>query len=314
MRKLALQISPEVKGAYFSDYISVAEAELKQVFSGIEYEKVRHGALEFFIMDDTVDMEKLLRLSFAQGVYEVIDDKLLPRDCSASFYLHEDFVFGSKYKGKTNERLTQLLLNIGLSMINTNDIGSVKLLDPMCGRGTTLLWGLRYGINGWGIELDKTALIDIHRNLKKWTKIHRQKHQLKEGFIGETKKHANKYLDFSIDSITMRVINADTLQADSLFKKNKFDLIVSDLPYGVQHLAQLKSRNPFALLEECAQVWKKCLKQHGAIVLAFNKNNPKREDLIHLFEKVGLVANTFSAPHRMSESIVRDVLVLKILE
>ena len=98
---------------------------------------------------------------------------------------------------------------------------------------------------------------------------------------------------------------------DQLIKKDKFDLIISDLPYGVQHFAQLKNRNPLELLEDCAQVWKNCLKQGGAMVLAFNKNNPKREELIEIFEFVGLQANPFSAPHRMSESIVRDILVLQ---
>ena len=200
MKKLALQISPEVK-----QHRDAHGEHHKQIFSDITFEYVKHGPLEFFILNDPGDREKLLRLSFAQGIYEVLDDKLLPLDCSANFSLHDDFVFGSKYKGKTNERLTQLLINIGLSMINADGSRAVKLLDPMCGRGTTLLWGLRYGINGWGLELEKTALGDIHRNLKKWSKIHRQKHQLKEGFIGENKKHSKKYLDFSVNASTMRV-------------------------------------------------------------------------------------------------------------
>ena len=68
MKKLALQISPEVKGAYFSDYLSVVEAEFKQIFSDITFEYVKHGPLEFFILNDPGDREKLLRLSFAQSL------------------------------------------------------------------------------------------------------------------------------------------------------------------------------------------------------------------------------------------------------
>jgi len=191
----------------------------------------------------------------------------------------------------------------------------INLLEPMCGRATTLLWAMRYGLKARGIEQDTKAIEDIHRNLKKWTKLHRQKHKLSEGFIGESKKKKlGDFLDFSAEDTTMRVVNADARNADQIFKKEKFDLIVSDLPYGVQHFTTDKTRNPINVIEECVNAWKSCLKKKGAIVLAFNNNNPKRAKLINLFEKAGFQALSFSAAHRMSESIIRDVVVFKLKE
>jgi hypothetical protein len=45
------------------------------------------------------------------------------------------------------------------------------------------------------------------------------------------------------------------------------------------------------------------------MVLVFNSLQPKRAELCSLFVEQGLVLQDFSAPHRMSESILRDLLV-----
>lgn len=314
MTKIAIQISPEAKAAYFSDYLYVAEQELNHVIGSIPFNAVKKGGLEFFELDNTgLDLDKILRLSFVQGIYAIEGNLLRPLELTADYHLHEDFVFGSKFKGKTNERLTQLLINVGLATIGKDATKDVKLLDPMCGRATTLLWAMRYGLQAKGIEQDTKAIEDIHRNLKKWTKLHRQKHKLSEGFIGgQKKKRTGQFLDFNTEQGSMRIVIEDARKAEQVFKKEKFDLLISDLPYGIQHFTTEKTRNPLTIIEQCIKPWKTCLKKTGAIVLAFNSNNPKRIDLINAFEQCGFKAHTFSARHRMSESIIRDILVLQL--
>ncbi len=307
----ALQISPEAKSAYFADYLSVARAELALI-AGIEEPRLQqYGELDFFIIDiDEQRCVELLKLSFVQGIYHVAGNHLVPLNMALPFALHPDFVFGSKFKGKTNERLTQLLLNIGLSQVS--DPLSVKLLDPMCGRATTLLWAMRYGIPARGIEIDIQAIPDIQRNVKKWTKIHRQKHLMRDGYIGKAnKKGLGRYLDFTADECNFRVVQGDGSTPAESYKKEKFDLIVSDLPYGVQHFASGTDRNPMAVIERCVKPWADILKKHGVVVIAYNKNNPKRDEVVACFEKNGfdVLAHDFS--HRMSESIVRDVIIAK---
>ena len=312
MRKVALQISPEAKAAYFADYIQVVEQELNSVLSKQPLNYLKKGALEFFELELTdEEIEQALQLSFTQGIYHIEGELLRPLDITTTFPLHDDFIFGSKFKGKTNERLTQMLVNVGLASITTNPQQGISLLDPMCGRATTLLWAMQYGMKARGIERDPQALDDINRNLKKWTKIHRQKHKMADGFIGGAKKNG-KFLEFSAVDTSMRVAIGDAREADQIYKKEKFDLIVSDLPYGVQHTTNDNTRNPLTIIEASIPAWKNCLKKNGAIVLAFNSNNPKRHSLIDVFSRSGFIATDFAVPHRMSESIIRDVVVLKL--
>ncbi|MDN3648094.1 hypothetical protein QWZ13_04145 [Reinekea marina] len=315
MIRYALLINPQAQGAYFKDTLSVAQAEFQAVIGDEAIEHKPVGPFHFFHANlSEVQLKQAIRLSFVQGVFQVEADQLIPLDCEADFQLHDDFVFGSKYRGKTNEHLTQLLLNVGLANLPTQN-QPINILDPMCGRGTTLLWALRYGLNAKGIEQDVKAVDDIKQSLKKWTKLHRQKHKILEGFIGKAnKKGLGKFLEFSTNDQKMRIINGDSRDAATLIKSEKFDLIISDLPYGVQHFTTDKTRNPLAVIDECIPGWKKALKKNGAIVLAFNSYIPKRAELIECFENHGFKAQAFTAPHRMSESIVRDILVLKLPE
>ena len=94
------------------------------------------------------------------------------------------------------------------------------------------------------------------------------------------------------------------------FRKQRFDLIVSDLPYGVQHTSNT-ARNPMETLEKCAVSWAEYLAPNGAVILAFNSNNPKRAALERLFTDANWHIAPVHAPHRMSESILRDVLIAR---
>jgi SAM-dependent methyltransferase len=314
MKKYSLLISPRVKSAYFNHYIDVSKAELAYFIQDQEVVHTKIANMDFLEIKASEDiLPQLSTLSFVYGIFEQKRGNLVPLDINISYKLHEDFVFGSKYKGKTNEILTQMLINIGLKSVG-KPLSSLKLLDPMCGRGTTLLWAMRYGIKAKGIELDPKALQDIRNIVKKWSKVHHQKHDIKDGFIGgkQNKKDPNgKFLEFKTNEASMRVITGDTYEATYLLNGEKFDLIVSDIPYGIHHLASKKVRNPISLLEECADEWADSLKKDGVMVLAFNNYLPKRAELVELFEEHGFEELEFQAPHRMSESIVRDIVVMR---
>ena len=315
MKNLALLISPRAKSAYFNDLVEVAKAELGWLIGSdktVTYKKI--GAMEFLEVESDEDqLSALSQLSFVYGIFEYQNEQLIPLAIEPAFNLHEDFVFGAKFKGKTNELLTQLLINVGLHSIEYKNIADVKLLDPMCGRATTLLWGMRYGMKTKGIEQDAKALADIRLNVKKWSKIHRQKHQFKDGFVGgkSTKGNNGKFIEFEANDTSMRVITGDSTEAATLLKNERFHLIVTDLPYGVQHFTTNQTRNPIAVLQGCAKDWIESLKPGGVMVLAFNRNIPRRKELIAVFTEHGLKPMAFTAPHQMSESIIRDIVILK---
>ncbi len=312
MTQIALQISPVVRGAYFHDYLEVAGAELRQVLGEREWQLQRYGALEFLLLDlAPQDWTAAARLSFVQGLYEVVEGGLRPLSADPEWRLHEDFVFGSKFRGKTNEHLTQMLLNVGLAASGHDSPEGLRLLDPMCGRGTTLLWGMRYGMRGRGIEQDPKALADLSGSLKKWCKLHRVKHHLRESAGQGRRRAEGRFLEFQAADTGLRLYTGDAREAGAVLGGERFDLIVSDLPYGVQHHTTAKTRNPLAVLEDCVAPWRDSLRPGGVIVLAFNSYMPRRDALVSLFEAGGLQAEAFSARHRMSESIVRDVVLFR---
>lgn len=314
MKSISLLISPRAKNAYFNDYVAVAKAELTGLIGEQAVSYHRIAAMDFFDIEvEESIFGALAKLSFVQGIFERQNSHMMPLPIDASFELHEDFVFGAKFKGKTNETLTQMLINVGLKNINYSSLADVRLLDPMCGRATTLLWAMRYGMKAKGIEQDPKALDDIRQNVKKWCKVHRQKHQFSEGLSAGkvNKKNKAKFIDFAANDASMRIFLGDSIEAYNLLEGQKFHLLISDLPYGVQHFTTNKTRNPLAVLGACAQGWAESLKPDGVMVLAFNSYIPKRKELIAVFADHGMQALDFSAPHRMSESIVRDVLILK---
>ncbi|HKJ04452.1 MAG TPA: hypothetical protein VJ974_02560 [Geopsychrobacteraceae bacterium] len=313
MKNLALLVSPSAKNAFFHDYLDVARAELAWLIGHTEITHTKVSAMDFFEIWISEDLlPRLTSLSFLHGVFERQGEQLIPLPVATPFGLDEDFVFGAKFKGKTNELLTQLLINVGLRSIDYRSVADVKLLDPMCGRATTLLWAMRYGMKAKGIEQDGKALTDIRQNVKKWCKVHRQKHQFTEGFVGKSnKQQVGKFVDFAANGASMRVICGDSVEASSLLKGERFDLLVSDLPYGVQHFTTSRTRNPLKVVTASAAGWVDSLKSGGVIVLAFNSYLPKREELLAAFTEYGMQVLNFSAAHRMSESIVRDVVILK---
>lgn len=308
--QLSLLVSPLAKGAFFGEYLEAAHAELSG-FLGDPGAHRRVGQLDFLdCAASDAQLKGLTRLSFVHGIFEQDGGQLRPLDIEASFALHPDFVFGSKYRGKTNEIFTQFLINVGRQHLAGDRAKAPKLLDPMCGRGTTLLWAFRYGIAAKGIEQDERALGEARQNIKKWCKIHRQKHEFTEGFVGRSnKQNIGRFIRFAVEGVALQLIRGDTTNADDLLKDETFDLVIADLPYGVQHVSAKGTRNPIATLRAAAPGWAQRVKRGGVMVLAYNRNLPSRSDLVACFEGTGLELSPFSIPHRMSESIVRDVLV-----
>ncbi|EAR10997.1 TRM11 family SAM-dependent methyltransferase [Reinekea blandensis] len=311
MSEIALLISPETKSAYFQEAVSVAEQEFRWVMPGFDCRLEQRGPFNFlFTQADAEHYPLLLRLSFCQGLFVCEGDRFQPINLEPEFALHEDFVFGSKFKGKTNERLTQLLLNVGLAALPDHAKAHAKVLDPLAGRATSLLWAMRYGLNAWGIEPDGKAQDDVRQLVKKWCKVRRQSHRLRDGVLGNTgRKKDGQFIEFAVEPVKFRLAQGDARQADQLFPKEKFDLLISDVPYGVQHFAGDGTRNPLSLIEQALPAWKAVMKKHSQLVLAFNSYLPQRDALIQVLGDAGLTVADFSAPHRMSESIVRDVMI-----
>lgn len=134
------------------------------------------------------------------------------------------------------------------------------------------------------------------------------KHKGQRGRIGKQKKQGD-FSRFDFGDETMTMINGDSRQPEWREGK-RFDLIVTDLPYGVQHTGD-ERRSPMSVVEECASGWAEGLKPGGAMVIVFNNYQTKRSELTDLFQAHGLEVQGFAAPHRMSEAIIRDIIAFK---
>lgn len=313
MPDFALLISPTARGAFFGEVHKVSMAEIGGV-SGVDVGSIEtRGSMDFLRVSCSADMVKtLLRLSFAQGVFQIDEQGWSPVEGSTEFLLHEDFVSGEKYRGKTNETLTQLLVNLAAQEVRTGN-EDFRLVDPMCGRGTSLLWAMRYGMSATGVEKDPAALNEVRRGLKKWTKLHRQKHKLAEGWVQKSnKKGIGKFLDFKAEGQVVRLVTGDTVQVGDFVGRKPFDLLVTDIPYGVQHMGGADgARSPLAVIQAAASGWAQCLAPGGVMAIAYNRNIPKRAEMIAAFGDLGLELIDRDVSHRMSESILRDVLLLR---
>ncbi|EDM56549.1 conserved hypothetical protein [Vibrio parahaemolyticus AQ3810] len=149
-----------------------------------------------------------------------------------------------RYTGKTNEQFTRLMVNLGVSAANT-DSTQLTLMDPMCGKGTTLFEGLIHGLNVVGVEINQKWVQEIQTFIVKFMKNGRFKHKVSkekrtsggkkvaDGFVVEAAASKEDYLQGNLQ--TMKLYSADTRIADQVVKKNSVDVMVSDLPYGVQH-------------------------------------------------------------------------------
>ena len=118
---------------------------------------------------------------------------------------------------------------------------------------------------------------------------------LEKGYIGGGKKqHRGKYLELAAADRKLRVITGDARNLQQLVGKQKFALLICDLPYGIQHRTPGSTRNPLQVIADCVEPWRGCLRPGGIIVLAFNSNNPRREALTDTFTGSGFKCLPFS--------------------
>jgi tRNA G10 N-methylase Trm11 len=199
-----------------------------------------------------------------------------------------------------------------------------SVLDPLCGRGTTLNQALLYGFDAAGVELDRKDFDAYAAFLQRWVKDKRLKHRAQ---LGHVKGHPRLAVDVGLDkesfkagdALHVQVVNASTLETTAVYSPRSFDLVVADAPYGVQHGATGArgelSRSPLDLVAEAAPVWRDALRAGGALGLAWNLRVARREEVADALARAGLEVCAGPAyegfEHRVDQAIQRDVIVAR---
>jgi hypothetical protein len=179
------------------------------------------------------------------------------------------------------------------------------------------------GIDAFGIELDQRDVAAYDTFVTTWLQEKRLKHTVERSTLRKGRATAAHRVTItygpSKDGATHRIIDVvhdDSRLARDHHKARSVDLLVGDLPYGVQHGATTgpgaPSRAPDAFLAEALPVWHDVLRPGGGVALAFNRRTLPRARLVELATGSGLRVTDPDDErfvHRVDRSITRDVLV-----
>lgn len=272
------------------------------------------------------DLTRLSRLSFVYAIFAVTENRtrFTPLLKDGAFNISDDIGSMLKYTGKTNELFTRMMLNIAMSVSPYDYREGFFVIDPLCGKGTTLFECLKLGINAAGVEIDEKPVHEAYVFLKKYLETVRCKHNShieKTGGIGnDNKKFSATRYRFELPknkTKQIEIITGDTRYMNTYFKKGSFHALVGDLPYGVQHGSDKNkggiTRNAMGMLTEALPEWVKVLKPGGVVVLAWNLYLIPRTEMETLFIKHGLElpgdALFTQFAHRVDQAIERDLIV-----
>jgi tRNA G10 N-methylase Trm11 len=206
----------------------------------------------------------------------------------------------------------------------------LSVLDPLCGRGTTLNQALMYGYNAAGVDLDQKDFEAYTTFIKKWLKRKRIKHKADyDGPVRREGKTVGRRLRVTLAASQeahrtgelqqLDVVRADTSRAAEFFKPGTFDVIVTDAPYGVQHGSRAPAgaltRRPQDLMAAAGPAWASLLRQGGALGVALNTLVASRDDAASILADAGLEP-VDTEPyrrfrHRVDQAIVRDIVVAR---
>jgi tRNA G10 N-methylase Trm11 len=232
-----------------------------------------------------------------------------------------------KYSGKTNEAFTALLYNVTLwaSAFSGEFNSRMRVLDPVCGRGTTLYYGLYMGHDVDGIEVAKGDVQAIDEFFTRYLKDHKYKHSIDRGRFKRPQGGVGKkfFVQGAPDKETQKsnpfsamVVNDDTVNANNHYSKNTYHAIVADLPYGVQHGGTGHGRGYIKtddLLKRALPGWMKVLKSGGSMGMSWNVNSMPRNELSAILDKAGMEvldqAPYSSFVHRVDQAVRRDLIV-----
>ena len=269
-------------------------------------------------------------LSYLSGHSAVVfmaekhNELLKPLSAASPAYLPDDLPEILKYKGKTSVTFTRMMINTAAALSSYDPQSQpLTFFDPLCGKGTGCFCALTAGINAVGLDIDKKDIREASDYFSRYLQFHKLKHEMKsrsETFSGHAVPVAffsfapdrNRY--HSGDTRSLLLACADTFNSPALFRKQKAHIIVTDLPYGIQHAPQSGAKpEPLRqFLKRVLPSWKQSLHPGGVLAVSFNTLTLPADDVRH-----ALIASGFKLPkndlfnhlsHEVEHAVVRDVV------
>lgn len=347
-RSWALLVRPSANRVYAASGPQLLEAEVAVLDATVLDGRLRDigirvlGGVPYltFTSDGDLDAHAIAHLSTLSGIYALFEregEHLRPVELAALQLFDEDLLTIQKYVGKTNELFTRLLLNVTLwaSHVGADLVAGsarerpIRVLDPMCGRGSSLHQALVYGCDADGLDVDGKDFDAHEAFLKTWLRRKRLKHTAEVIPIRRDGERLGRRLEVAVardkdawkakDVRRLGFVHADTTRAAEFFRPGTFDALVADAPYGVQHGARAGGRlerSPLSLLEQALPGWVSLLRPGAGLGLSWNTHVAPRDEVVRLLASCGLEALDAGPwrgfAHRVDASIERDVLVARV--
>ncbi len=303
--KLALKITPQRSTQYANMTEKLAAPELLTSPLGTaikQIDAVTFAGQGYLLV--TLDDESLLppcslledilpRLGATSEVYEFFSQVgevegpfLRPIETPFTSFVPLEMAEIRRYKGKTNEVFTRVLLNVAIfaGAYGSQCTERLRVLDPLAGGGTTLFLALAFGYDAFGIEHQKqdveTTVVFIRQYLHS---IHVPYKEL-----DERGRRVGRRYQFEIGhkGATRRLVLAHGDTRDAMLHMQEvpggphMHAIVSDLPYGIQHFGEIAG-----VLSKALPVWESILLTGGTVALAWNATHIERAAMVELIER-----------------------------
>ena len=272
------------------------------------------------ITDETARL--LASMAMVGAVFETFDSigdvsgpLLRPVPAAHPAFISPDMAATRRYKGKTNEAFTHFLCNMAkyASDFAREEWAALDVVDPLCGGGTTLFTALSLGADVAGLDVDRTDVESTAAFITQYCRENRIALATKEERL--RKLGARRWL-FQIGRDDVRrcmLALGDAGQTRELLQGfGRPHLIVTDLPYGIQHSGPLHG-----LLADCLPSWTELLLSGGAIAFSWDSTRLDRQEMMALVGKVADLEVVNRPPydrlaHRVDRVIKRrDVLVAR---
>lgn len=223
-----------------------------------------------------------------------------------------DLLAARRYRGKTNELLAQFMVNIAraASRFAGEPWPELRVFDPLAGGGTLLFAALLQGAEAAGVEQEVQDVRSTATFLRQFAQ--------EAGIVCRVQEEKLRRLGhrwtLTLGKTPRRCVLAhgDTAQAAALIAGFKPHLLVTDLPYGIQHQGPL-----IELLTRGLPVWAGMLPPGGALVVAWDATRFDRAQMTGLAEGVAPLTVLAQPPytqlaHRVDRVIKqRDILVAR---
>ncbi|HYI03415.1 MAG TPA: hypothetical protein VD858_00895, partial [Reyranella sp.] len=308
----------------------LAEAELlaSPIGSGLQDVSLRNIAGQDYVQFSlpgpiTRETARLLAsMAMLGGVFETFDSigdvsgpLLRPVPATHPAFISPDMAATRRYKGKTNETFTHFLCNMAkyASAFAQEEWATLDVVDPLCGGGTTLFTALSLGADVAGLDADRTDVESTAAFITQYCRENRIALATKEERL--RKLGARRWL-FQIGRDDVRrcmlALGDASRTSELLAGFGRPHLIVTDLPYGIQHRGPLHG-----LLADCLPDWAELLVPGGAIAFSWDSTRLDRQEMMALVGKIADLEVVDRPPydrlaHRVDRVIKRrDVLVAR---